>query len=127
MRYLSTYQASADFLYQLAPVAFYSNFEIMLGIVAACIATMRPLLRYFPCLGVDMASFGGRGRPYNDSYKMCDLMPTGKDQAEEQGEMDRSSSCQALMLPQYPPGAKVKYEKEENICVCRRDSIGGAK
>ncbi|KAJ4357852.1 uncharacterized protein N0V89_002428 [Didymosphaeria variabile] len=98
VKFLFQYQNRDDFLYNLAPIAYYSNFEIALGIAAACIATLRPLLRYLPCLSGEMAHCESEGRPYN-SYKMRHMGKSRGDQAEQQGDMNRIDS-QATMLSQ---------------------------
>jgi hypothetical protein len=96
----------------------------MLGIVAACIATMRPLLRYVPYMGADMASYGSDGRPYK-TYKMRHMGTSGI-QVGQQDDMDRIDS-RALMIPQRPPSAQIKDEIIGHIYMCRQDSLVAGK
>lgn len=106
MQYLFRYQDDNDFLVKLVPIAFHSNFEVTLGIVAACIATWRPLLRYLPSwLGADMASYGS-----SNSHKLRHL------RTNQGGRNDDSASdSQALMLPLALPGAKIKDEIAKHV------------
>lgn len=106
MPYLYRYQDPDDLLARLTPIAILSNLEIMLGILGACIPPLRPLLRYFPCLGAEMVSFGSEGKPYK-AYKMRHLGTKSGIQEGQQDDMDRNDS-RALILPQHPPGAQVK-------------------
>ncbi|KAL1612430.1 hypothetical protein SLS60_000656 [Paraconiothyrium brasiliense] len=122
VKFLFQYQNRDDFLYNLAPIAYYSNFEIALGIVAACIATMRPLLRYLPRLGGQMAPHGSEGRPYN-SYKMRHTGRSRGDQAEQQGDMDRIDS-QATMLSRSTR-VGVNDNAVAHVYMCRQDSMVG--
>lgn len=45
-KYFHKYAAKADYLYGIAPIAWWSTIELGLGIIAACLSTLRPLLRY---------------------------------------------------------------------------------
>ncbi|KAK7181565.1 hypothetical protein PSPO01_12455 [Paraphaeosphaeria sporulosa] len=71
--FLYRYQDPDDLLAKLPPIANLSNLKIMLGILAACIATMQTLLRYFPCLGAEIVSYGSEGTPHK-VYKIRDLV-----------------------------------------------------
>ena len=48
MKYLSHYGDPTDTLYNLVPIALWSEMECTLGILAGSLATLRPLLRYLP-------------------------------------------------------------------------------
>ncbi|KAJ4294995.1 hypothetical protein N0V90_007003 [Kalmusia sp. IMI 367209] len=48
MRYLTYYGDPSDTLYNLVPIALWSEMECTLGIMAGSLATLRPLLRYLP-------------------------------------------------------------------------------
>ncbi|KAF9738767.1 hypothetical protein PMIN06_010496 [Paraphaeosphaeria minitans] len=106
----------------LVSITILSNLEVMMGIRGLCIATMRPLLRYSPCLDAEMASYGNEGMPYK-VYKMH--MGTESASHAEQEDMDRMDS-RAHMLPQRPLVAQVKDETAEDFYVCRQDSMDGA-
>jgi len=45
MPYISTFNNQADFLYATVDVAIWSTVELGIGIVAGCVATLRPLLQ----------------------------------------------------------------------------------
>ncbi|KAL5378742.1 hypothetical protein DPSP01_008964 [Paraphaeosphaeria sporulosa] len=100
--FLYRYQDPDDLLAKLPPIANLSNLKIMLGILAACIATMQTLLRYFPCLGAEIVSYGSEGTPHK-VYKIRDLGTESGIQGY-QDDLDRLDS-RAFMLPQRPPGA----------------------
>lgn len=48
MKYLTYYADPHDTLYNLVPIALWSEIEGTLGILAGSLATLRPLLRYLP-------------------------------------------------------------------------------
>lgn len=48
MKYLSHYGDPTDTLYNLVPIALWSEMECTLGILAGSLATLRPLIRYLP-------------------------------------------------------------------------------
>ncbi|KAF2441660.1 hypothetical protein P171DRAFT_488106 [Karstenula rhodostoma CBS 690.94] len=116
--FLVRYQDPDEFLAKLPPIAILSNLEIMLGIIGACIATMRPLLRFIPSLGAEMMSFGSQGTP-NKVYRMCHMGTESGIQEGQQNDMDRIGS-RALMLPQRPPSAQVKDETAGHVYMCRQ-------
>ncbi|KAG4027958.1 hypothetical protein MFRU_025g00250 [Monilinia fructicola] len=64
----------ADPLYSISPMLIWSVVEAGLGIVASCIATLRPLLRHFNIQGLDETEpdGGGDGREHGHhrAYKM---------------------------------------------------------
>ncbi|TEY71109.1 hypothetical protein BOTCAL_0101g00010 [Botryotinia calthae] len=46
VKYFPNYAKSIDYLYGVAPIVWWSTIEIGLGIIAACLSALRPLLRF---------------------------------------------------------------------------------
>ncbi|RAL63108.1 hypothetical protein DID88_004192 [Monilinia fructigena] len=46
LKYFPEYAKAVDYLYGVAPIVWWSTVEIGLGIIAACLSTLRPLLRF---------------------------------------------------------------------------------
>ncbi|QSZ35292.1 hypothetical protein DSL72_008161 [Monilinia vaccinii-corymbosi] len=46
LKYFPDYANPVDYLYNVAPIVWWSTIEIGLGIIAACLSTLRPLFRF---------------------------------------------------------------------------------
>ncbi|KAF7949388.1 uncharacterized protein EAE97_002897 [Botrytis byssoidea] len=46
VKYFPNYAKAVDYLYGVAPIVWWSTIEIGLGIIAACLSALRPLLRF---------------------------------------------------------------------------------
>ncbi|KAF7903625.1 uncharacterized protein EAF01_006674 [Botrytis porri] len=79
LKYLVAFLNVTDSLYSIAPVFIWSTIEIALGIVAASIATLRPLLRSWKILGFssEESSDTEPGGPRSGSWSGFKKTPPG--------------------------------------------------
>ena len=121
VKYLFTYEQQHDVLAQMAPIALYSNLETALGIIAACIAAMRPLLRYLPCVSGIAASGRSNRGPYQ-THRMQRLDLNREPRPGQPGGVEGMDS-QTLVLQYTDPANPIDEEDRDNL-VRRYDTAG---
>ncbi|QSZ28725.1 hypothetical protein DSL72_003227 [Monilinia vaccinii-corymbosi] len=68
LRFLIAFENLTDPLYTISPVFFWSSIELILGITAASLATLRPLLRSWHILGFTGDRTSSHGAPSPGRY-----------------------------------------------------------
>lgn len=88
MKYLTDYQNPNDTLYNLVPIALWSEMECTLGILAGSLAVMRPLLRFLPAALA--APFTAR----SPSHALHDMCPHDSSSKPKKGSKPKSKKRQ---------------------------------
>lgn len=96
----------------MAPIALYSNLETALGIIGACIGTMRPLLQYLPRVPGTTVQ----------AHRLQRLESNRKPRSRQPGDIDGMGS-QTFMLEDFSPDNPADNEDGVTL-VHRHDSSG---
>ena len=121
MQFLFTYQVEQDFLAEAGPLAFYSNLEEALGIIAACIATIRPLFQLLLSLRGNITSRGNDESPPNSITLRRLTNRTGQ---PVQPESLEGLSRQVRILPLLSLNRSTDNQ-EHTVHMSRQESLEG--
>ncbi|KAI9650268.1 hypothetical protein NHQ30_000281 [Ciborinia camelliae] len=145
LKYFPNYAKAIDYLYGVAPIVWWSTIEIGLGIIAACLSTLRPLFRFAlgdsnygpsdnkpspPTIGTPrqkgyMKANAIKLRNIQDGLATTMITEAGND-IESIANSDGDKSSQKGILHHIPENPEPKFTgKESGILITQSYSIEG--